>query len=69
MAVRVRVRITRGRAAGASIETSAVANSGFEAEHPEALLPVAVAARLGLWPPPAGARADRFESPAAPFRC
>lgn len=65
MAVRVRVRIARaGRAPAPEIETVAVANSGFEADDPEALVPVRLAQHLGLWPPPPGSRAERFESPA-----
>lgn len=31
------------------------------------LLPRGVAERVGLWPPPRGARAESFESPAATF--
>jgi len=68
LAVRVRVRISRAaRSKTPPVETVALANSGFEAKDPEALLPVRVAERLGLWPPPAQARAERFESPAASF--
>ena len=68
MAVRVRVRINRAaRSKNPPLETVALANSGFEAEAPEVLLPVRAAEKLGLWPPPASARAERFESPAASF--
>jgi len=68
MAVRVRIRIERIAVAHPpSVETVAVANSGFESQKPEVLLPVRVAERLGLWPPPATARTERFESPAAAF--
>ncbi|MBI4701217.1 MAG: hypothetical protein HY744_08680 [Deltaproteobacteria bacterium] len=44
-----------------------MANSGFESEGPEALLPQSVTSRLGLWPPPRPARSRHFESPAASF--
>lgn len=68
MAVRVRIRLKPVRRSKAqAVETVALANSGFESADPEVLLPVGVAERLGLWPPPAGARAERFESPAATF--
>lgn len=68
MAVRVRVRIERAKPRkGPWVETVAVANSGFESPLPEVLLPSAVAERLGLWPPPRGAKTERFESPAATF--
>lgn len=68
MAVRVRIRLKPvGRSKAQAIETVALANSGFESARPEALLPVRIAERLDLWPPPSGARAERFESPAATF--
>ena len=68
MAVRVRTRLCPvGRSQAKTVETVALANSGFESAEPEALLPVRLAERLGLWPPPPGARAERFESPAATF--
>lgn len=69
MAVRVRVRIGRsGAGARARVETVAVANSGFEAAEPEALLPVRVAERLGLWPPPPGAQTGEVASPVGTAR-
>lgn len=68
MAVRVRVRISPARRSKArAVETVALANSGFESAEPEVLLPRGVAERLGLWPPPRGARVETFESPAATF--
>ena len=68
MAVRLRVRIERAAAGKTpAVDTVAVANSGFEAGAAEVLLPVRVAERLALWPPPRGACAERFESPAATF--
>lgn len=68
MAVRVRVRISPAEHRGiAAVETVAVANSGFESASLELLLPVRCAERLGLWPPPRGARVEKFESPAASF--
>jgi hypothetical protein len=68
MAVRLRVRVARKAGAQTkTLETVAVANSGFESDRPEVLLPARAAARIGLWPPPRGARTERFESPAASF--
>jgi hypothetical protein len=68
MAVRVRVRLTpiAGRPARPA-QAVAVANSGYEGGSPGAILPERLAARLGLWPPPAGARVARFESPGGAF--
>lgn len=70
MAVRVKIRIERKTAPGPSawLEVVALANSGFESDAPELVLPRGVAELLGLWPPPKGARQDVFESPAATFR-
>ena len=51
MAVRVRLRL-RSRFGGLEAETSALVNSGYEADSPQLLLPRPLAARLGLWPPP-----------------
>lgn len=51
MAVRVRLRIKSLRS-GREALTSALVNSGFEAESPQLLVPRRLAAELGLWPPP-----------------
>lgn len=48
MPVRVKLQL-RGQG-GECIETPALVNSGYEAEGPELLLPLALAAELGLWP-------------------
>ena len=47
MAVRVRVLL---RSRGGEVITSALANSGFESEEPEVVLPPRIAERLGLYP-------------------
>src|SRR5438309_10392134 len=68
VAVRLRVRIERAAAGKApAVDTVAVANSGFEAGAQKSFFPSALPERLGLWPPPRGARAERFDSPAATF--
>jgi len=51
VAVRVRLRVRCPRT-GREAVTSALVNSGFEAETPQLLLPRGLAAKLGLWPPP-----------------
>ncbi len=50
MAVRVKLRITS--VSGKEAITSALVNSGFEAETPQLLIPKSLARELGLWPPP-----------------
>jgi hypothetical protein len=48
--VRIRLRIVSR--VGKEVITSALVNSGFEAETPQLLLPRSLAYELGLWPPP-----------------
>ncbi|MEM0094221.1 MAG: hypothetical protein QW753_07640 [Thermofilum sp.] len=48
MVVRVRVRV---ESASAVVETVALANSGYEAETLQIMIPVQLAGVLGLWPP------------------
>ena len=50
MVVRIRLRIVSR--VGKEVTTSALVNSGFEAETPQLLLPRSLAYELGLWPPP-----------------
>ena len=59
MAVRVRVKLRSG---GRAVETSALANTGFESDREEVLLPVRLAERLGLWPPPPGSLTETYVS-------
>ncbi|MFP3215724.1 MAG: hypothetical protein RXP99_00370 [Vulcanisaeta sp.] len=51
MAVRVRLRL-RSKTSQEAIETSALVNSGFEAESPQLLIPTSLARQLSLYPPP-----------------
>ncbi|MBI4700141.1 MAG: hypothetical protein HY744_03065 [Deltaproteobacteria bacterium] len=61
MAVRVRLRIEPLKGSGgAVVEAVALVNSGYEAEDEECALPVGLAERLGLWPPPADARRAEY---------
>ena len=47
MVVRVRVRL-RARSSGSTVETVALANSGYEAPSPELVIPAPLADELGL---------------------
>lgn len=61
MVVRVRVRL-KGRECE-SVETSSIANSGYESSEPEAVIPESLARRLGLFPRlPAGTRIEEYRS-------
>lgn len=58
MAVRIRLRImprTGSRVGGVAFETTAIVNSGFEANEPELIVPVSLATSLGWQPLPPGA--------------
>lgn len=49
--VRVKLKI-KSLLSSEEIVTSALVNSGFEAETPQLLIPRSLAVKLGLWPPP-----------------
>ncbi len=65
MVVRVRIRIESEQAA---IETIALANSGYESETPQVLIPIRLAQTLGLWPPREGFEESEFETAGGPLR-
>ena len=65
MAVRVRLAV-RNRETGALMELAALVNSGFEAETPQLLLPVAAARELGLWPPRPEASRATYDTAGGP---
>ncbi len=64
MVVRVRLRIRRNDKV---IDTSALANSGYEAETPQLLIPIKLAQLLNLWPPK-GESETVFETAGGPLR-
>lgn len=64
MVVRVRLRIRRNDKV---IDTSALANSGYEAETPQLLIPIKLARLLNLWPPK-GESETVFETAGGPLR-
>jgi hypothetical protein len=65
VAVRVRLRVSRG---GSGVEVVALVNSGYEADSPQLMVPVALAKVLGLWPPPPDSREEVFETAGGPAR-
>ncbi|MET1101739.1 MAG: hypothetical protein ABWW69_04600 [Pyrodictiaceae archaeon] len=65
MAVRVRLRLERE---GRVVETPALANSGYEAETPQLLVPIRLAQVLGLWPPREDVEETEFETAGGPLR-
>ncbi|MCX8205305.1 MAG: hypothetical protein N3H31_06615 [Candidatus Nezhaarchaeota archaeon] len=67
MAVRVRLRI-RSLKGGGEVASSALVNSGFEAETPQLLVPRRLAMELGLWPPPEDAYLVEVGTAGGPVR-
>jgi len=65
LAVRVRIKLSRN---GREIETSALANSGYESETPQILVPIKLAEQLGFWPPTTDFEESVFESAGGPLR-
>lgn len=63
MVVRVRIE-----SASAAVETAALANSGYEAETPQVMVPVQLARALGLWPPGEGFEETEYETAGGPLR-
>jgi len=67
MAVRVRLKL-RSRISGDSVETVALVNTGFETESPQLLIPLALARRLSLHPPPPTATIAELGTAGGPVR-
>jgi len=65
VAVRVRVRIAGN---GKEIVASALANSGYESETPQVLLPIEAAEILNLWPPEKNLEETVFDTAGGPLR-
>jgi len=65
MVVRIKLRIVRDEKV---IETSALANSGYETETPQLLIPIRLAQLLELWPPKSEAEESEFETAGGPLR-
>lgn len=67
MVIRVKLRI-KSLSTGKETTTSALVNSGFEAETPQLLIPRSLAAKLGLWPPPPNAYLMEVGTAGGPVR-
>jgi len=61
----VRIKLNRNNK---EIETNALANSGYESETPQILVPIKLAEELGLWPPTINLEESVFESAGGPLR-
>ncbi|MEM0481923.1 MAG: hypothetical protein QXM16_03420 [Nitrososphaerota archaeon] len=62
--MRVKLRVKAGEK---TLETIALANSGYEAETPQLLVPIGFARELGYWPPTPGAETE-FETAGGPLK-
>jgi hypothetical protein len=67
LAVRVKIRI-KSLKSGREVLTSALVNSGFEAETPQLLIPRSLALQLNLWPPPEDAQLVEVGTAGGPVR-
>ena len=67
VAVRIRLRIKSLRS-NREAASSALVNSGFEAETPQLLIPQKLAMELGLWPPPVNAYLVEVGTAGGPVR-
>lgn len=67
MAIRVKLRI-RSLKSGKEVVSSALVNSGFEAETPQLLVPRKLALALDLWPPPEDAYLVEVGTAGGPVR-
>ncbi|MCS7113220.1 MAG: hypothetical protein RMJ00_06885 [Nitrososphaerota archaeon] len=65
MAVRIKLKV---RSPSREMVTSALVNSGFEAETPQLLIPRSFALNLGLWPPPIEAQLVEVGTAGGPVR-
>lgn len=65
LVVRVRLRIKRDSRV---LELVALVNSGYEADTPQLMIPISIAEKLGLWPPPSSVREAVFETAGGPLR-
>jgi hypothetical protein len=64
----VRVKLKIVSRSGKEVITSALANSGFEAETPQLLIPRSLAHELDLWPPPPDANLIEVGTAGGPVR-
>ncbi len=67
MAVRVKLKI-KSLSSNIETTTSALVNSGFEAETPQLLIPRSLAVKLELWPPPPEAQLVEVGTAGGPVR-
>lgn len=66
MVVRVKVRIAPVKG-GEPLEEVALANAGYESDRPEIAIPIKIAKRLRLYPPPKDSRSEKYLSAAGRF--
>jgi len=65
LVVRVKLRLSKN---SKSIDVVALVNTGYEADTPQLIIPISIARRLNLWPPPANAREAIFDTAGGPLR-
>ncbi|MEM1514488.1 MAG: hypothetical protein QXH24_00300 [Candidatus Bathyarchaeia archaeon] len=66
--VRAKIKSLKGLRVGSSIETSTLLNTGYTGASPEIIVPIRLAEKLGLWPPPNGAIESTYDTAGGPAR-
>jgi len=66
--VKVRIKSLKGLKVGGSVESSALLNTGYAGVSPEIIVPVRLAEKLGLWPPPSNAIESTYDTAGGPAR-
>ena len=67
MVVRVKVKLVSSR--GGEVLASAIANTGFESDEPELIVPESIAERLNLYPKlPEGVEVEEYKSVGGKFK-
>jgi hypothetical protein len=67
LVVRVKVKLTSSK--GGEVIASAIANSGFESDEPEVIVPESIAERLSLYPKlPEGTEVEEYRSVGGRFK-
>ncbi|MGC8849547.1 MAG: hypothetical protein ACP5K1_02210 [Candidatus Bathyarchaeia archaeon] len=65
----VRVKVKLASSGGGEVTASAIANTGFESDEPEVMVPESVAERLGLYPKlPGGVEVEEYRSVGGTFK-
>jgi hypothetical protein len=66
--IKIKVKALKGTKIGKYVELLSIANSGYETDFPEVLLPQNVAKELGIFPLPLETKIQTYHTPACNFQ-